>query len=85
MRKLLFLIALGIIGAGQIKADPLCTANTLAFYEATITTQANGCNIGGLNFGSLTPPTREPQLRVPVRHPSIHPRLKSLRYRGWVV
>lgn len=50
MRKLMFLVALGVIGAGQMKADPLCTANTLAFYETNITTQANGCNIGALNF-----------------------------------
>ena len=33
-----------------MKADPLCTANTLASYMANITTQANGCSIGGLNF-----------------------------------
>src|SRR5271163_3408788 len=44
MRKLMFLVALGVIGAGQMKADPLCTANTLAFYETNITTLANGCN-----------------------------------------
>jgi hypothetical protein len=50
VRKLLFVIALGIIGASQVKADPACVANTLAFYEANITTAANGCSIGSLNF-----------------------------------
>lgn len=50
MRKLLFLVALGIIGAGQLKADPACTVNTLAFYESNITSAANGCSIGNLNF-----------------------------------
>ena len=50
MRKLLFLIALGIIGAGQMKADPACTANTAAFYETNITSHASACSIGGLDF-----------------------------------
>lgn len=50
MRKLLFVIALAVIGAGQIKADPLCTTDTLASYMANITTHANSCSIGGLSF-----------------------------------
>jgi hypothetical protein len=50
MRKLMFLMALSIAGAAQMKADPACVANTAAFYEATYTSQANGCSIGGLNF-----------------------------------
>jgi hypothetical protein len=50
MRKLMFLVVLSIIGAGQMKADPACTANTAAFYETNITTHANACSIGGLDF-----------------------------------
>jgi hypothetical protein len=50
MRKLMFLVVFGLIGAGQMKADPTCTPGTLASYETNITTQANGCTIGGLNF-----------------------------------
>jgi hypothetical protein len=50
MRKLMFLIVLSIIGAGQMKADPACTPNTAAFYEANITSHASACSIGGLDF-----------------------------------
>jgi hypothetical protein len=50
VRKLLFLVVLGIIGAGQLKADPACMTNTLAFYESNITSAASGCSIGTLNF-----------------------------------
>src|ERR1700722_9423611 len=51
MRKLVFLAVLAVIGAGQSKADPVaCTANTVAFYEANITTLSNACSIGGLSF-----------------------------------
>ena len=50
MRKLMFLVVFSIIGAGQMKADPACTPNTVAFYEATYTSQANACSIAGLDF-----------------------------------
>jgi hypothetical protein len=50
VRKLLFLVALGILGAGQLKADPACMPNTLAFYESNVTSAASGCSIGNLNF-----------------------------------
>src|SRR5271165_5634598 len=49
MRKLLFLVALGIIGAGQVKADSACVADTYAHYA----TAGFTCNIGGVLDFSL--------------------------------
>jgi hypothetical protein len=56
MRKLMFLIVLSIIGAGQIKADPLCPTATVAFYETSFTSHANACSIGGLDFWAFNGP-----------------------------
>ena len=51
MRKLMFLVVLATIGAGQMKATPVVRAQpNVAFYEATYTSQANGCSIAGLDF-----------------------------------
>jgi hypothetical protein len=50
MRKLMFLAILGIFGAAGLKADPMCTTNTVAYYEANITSVATACSIGNLNF-----------------------------------
>jgi hypothetical protein len=52
-RLLLLAAVVALLGAGQLRADTLdsaCTANTLAYYETNVTTQANGCSVGGLNF-----------------------------------
>jgi hypothetical protein len=56
MRKLMFLIVLSIIAAGQIKADPLCPTATVAFYETSFTSHANACSIGGLDFWAFNGP-----------------------------
>jgi hypothetical protein len=52
MRRLLLLIALSVMGAGQMKATPLAcaTGQTLAYYETTYTSQASACSIAGLDF-----------------------------------
>jgi hypothetical protein len=49
MRKLMFLIVLGIIGAGQVKADSTCVAASLATYVSQ-----GSCNIGGLDFSHFS-------------------------------
>jgi hypothetical protein len=49
--KLVLLFSFGLLFTTvQAKADPVCGANTLAFYIANVTTAANGCSIGNLNF-----------------------------------
>ena len=48
MRKLMFLAALGIIGAGQLKADSACVTSSVATY-ATLAS----CNYGGLDFSGF--------------------------------
>ena len=50
MHKIMFLVVLSVIAAGRLKADPICVANTLAFYEANITSASTACSIGGLDF-----------------------------------
>jgi len=49
MRKLLFLVVLGIMGAGQVKADSTCAVGTVLSY-ASVTS----CNFGGLDFSSFS-------------------------------
>jgi len=48
MRKLIFLVVLGIIGAGQVKADSACVTGSVATY-ATLAS----CNYGGLDFSGF--------------------------------
>ena len=49
--RMLVLASFGLLFVvGQAKADPVCTTNTLAYYIANVTTAANGCSIGSLNF-----------------------------------
>jgi len=48
MRKLMFLVVLGIVGAGQLKADSACVTGSVAAY-ATVAS----CNYGGLDFSGF--------------------------------
>ena len=48
MRKLMFLVVLSIVAAGQVKADSACVAGTFASYQAL-----TSCNIGGVLDFSL--------------------------------
>jgi len=53
MRKLMFVVALSILGAGQVKADSACVAGTLASYDAV----GFSCNIAGvLDFSDFSGP-----------------------------
>jgi hypothetical protein len=48
MRKLVFLAILGIVAAGQLKADSACVTGSVASYS-TLTS----CNYGGLDFSGF--------------------------------
>jgi hypothetical protein len=49
MRKLMFVVALSILGAGQLKADATCVAGSVTSYVAT-----TSCNYGGLDFSNFS-------------------------------
>jgi len=53
MRKVMFLVVLSIIGAGQLKADPACPTASLAFYVANFGAVATPCDIGTLAFSGF--------------------------------
>jgi hypothetical protein len=49
--KMMLLLSFGLLFSTiQAKADPVCTTNTLAYYISNVTTSANGCSIGNLDF-----------------------------------
>ncbi len=57
MRKVMFLVVLSIIGAGQLKADPACPTASFAYYVANFGSVSTACDIGTLafsGFGSTT-------------------------------
>jgi hypothetical protein len=54
MRRLLITAAAVVSLAGIASANPLCTANTLAFYQANYTSAATGCVVNDKLFFNFT-------------------------------
>ena len=52
MRKLMFLVVLSIIGAGQVKAGA-CPTASLAFYVTNFASLSASCTIGSLSFSDF--------------------------------